>query len=596
MNRKLFGVVCLAGFVGVFAHASAANDPQAGETGRWGQNEMPDGIKISLVNDKTNFFLGENILLFYRIENTGSKPFNISVGGDYRGSSRADRFKVTAISATGKQVADPTPVTMNFGGIMPNSEIKLGDVWFENVYVLKYCRFEEPGTYTIHVFHDLGFGKKHDAEPREVFVNIELRAPTEEQARAILVTAENAKPYNGNTWGQKGEARLDYYDIRYPAFLPALIERARNGNQDALAGIASIRTLDATHALVNLLGQTNAAFAMQAATHLEVRLPHSTNEFQGPWGEINRQSFVKNAWDEKLGLPVRDFSLQLLKSTNRSDLLVASSLLKRIGTQHEVPSLLKALEFAVIQTNAEFLADIQYPPPIRVCDALLSTAMTINSNLNVSAGNIQTPGQALLFIAKHSGSERLLTKEDEATFAKLFNHPLAYVRMKALESLPNEIPASSTEIVTKCMTDPNVAVQNYAFAAAKRMQEPQHVEIALAALKSSDDQWLRWAAQDIAMKYGARYKCVMAWASRLRASGDTVDGAAGDAMDRLFRILIGSNAKHLSVSLDVPKNGPDAGALRNRWKEFLIANKDKIEAGYEFQPNELPVENLGLRF
>jgi len=375
-----------------------------------------------------------------------------------------------------------------------------------------------------------------------------------------------------------------------------LIERARNGNQDALAGIASIRTLDATRALVNLLGYTNTAFALQAATHLEVRLPHSTNEFQGPWGEINKQSFVGNAWDEKLGLPVRDFSLQLLKSTNRSDLLVASALLKRIGTQREAPSLLKALEFAVIQTNAEFLADIRYPPPIRVCDSLLGTAMTINSNLNVSAGNIQTPGQALLFIAKHGGSGRVLTKKDEATFAKFLNHPLAYVRMKALESLPNEITASLTEIVTKCMTDPNVAVQNYAFAAAKRMQEPQHVEIALAVLKSSGDQWLRWAAQDIAMKYGARYECAMAWASRLRASGGAVDGAAGDAMDRLFRILIGPNARNLSVSLDVPKNTPDAEKLWNRWEEFLTANKDKIEAGYEFQPNELPAANLGLRF
>ena len=181
---------------------------------------IPTGIKISLENDKTNYFLGENILLYYRIENTGSNGFKISVGGDYRGSTRADRFKVTATSAAGKPVADPTPDMKNFGGgLMPNSEIKPGSNWFENVHVIEYCRFDEPGTYTIHAFHDLGFGEKRAADPREVSMTINLQAPTEERARAILVEDETVKTYHGNTWGQKGEARVDYHCIRWPAFL-----------------------------------------------------------------------------------------------------------------------------------------------------------------------------------------------------------------------------------------------------------------------------------------------------------------------------------------------------------------------------------------
>src|ERR1035437_9989660 len=124
----------------------AADQPE--EHWMWGSKDLPAGIKITLESDRTNYFLGENILLYYHIENTGSNAFKISVGGDYRGSSRADRVKVTATAADGKPVTDPTPVVMNFGGLMPNSEIKPGSNWFESIHVIEYCRFDEPGNYT----------------------------------------------------------------------------------------------------------------------------------------------------------------------------------------------------------------------------------------------------------------------------------------------------------------------------------------------------------------------------------------------------------------------------------------------------------------
>ena len=218
----------------------------------------PAGLEVSLVADRTNHFLGENILLHYRIHNASTNSFKISVGGDYRGSTRADRFTVTAYSTDGKPVADPTPWMRNFGGgLMPGGEIKPGEDWFEKVWVIEYCRFDAPGTYTIHAFHDLGFGEKTASDPRETSCTIQLRAPSEAEAEAILVEAENAKPDDGSTWGKKGEARLDYRCIRWPRFLQPLQKRAQSGNDNALEGIASIRTADATRALVKLLEHTN---------------------------------------------------------------------------------------------------------------------------------------------------------------------------------------------------------------------------------------------------------------------------------------------------------------------------------------------------
>ena len=175
-----------------------------------GQHELPDGIRINLESDRTNYFLGENIVLYYHITNGASNAFKISVGGDYRGSTRPDRFKVRAVSADAKPVADPTPGMRNFGGgFMSGSEIRQGTNWYEHVHVIEYCRFDGPGIYDVHAFHDLGFGKKRAADSRDVSMTIRLQAPSEEQAEAILVADETAKPYYGSTWGQKGEVRLE---------------------------------------------------------------------------------------------------------------------------------------------------------------------------------------------------------------------------------------------------------------------------------------------------------------------------------------------------------------------------------------------------
>jgi len=94
---------------------------------------IPSGSKISLVLDRTEFFLGENILLHYGIENTGGPAFAVEVGGDYRGGTRANRFKITARSATGQLVGDPAPVQWNMGGLSPNTSLTNGAQWFEQV-------------------------------------------------------------------------------------------------------------------------------------------------------------------------------------------------------------------------------------------------------------------------------------------------------------------------------------------------------------------------------------------------------------------------------------------------------------------------------
>ncbi|MGD1083552.1 MAG: hypothetical protein ABSA47_02235 [Verrucomicrobiota bacterium] len=543
--------------------------------------KVPAGLEVSLVADKTNFFLGENILLHYRIHNASSNTFKISVGGDYRGSTRADRFTVTAVSADGIPVADPTPFMRNMGGgLMPNSEIKPGEDWFENVWVIAYCRFDGPGSYTVHSFHDLGFGEPMAADPRETSCTIRLRAPTEAEAESILVEAETAKPYNGSTWGKKGEARLDYHCIRWPTFLEPLERRAERENTDALEGIASIRTLDATRALVRLLEHTNIAFAAKAAQQLEVRLPHPESDFTGPWGKERRQVIIEGAWDDLLGQPVQDFCARLLMWKERSGFLTATSLLRLVGTTNQIPALKRALAYGVVQTNAEYLSDIHYPSPIRVCDALAVTILGLDAKIADKLDPDVSPENLVLYLSQHGGADKTFSDTDVRCFHKAMRSDLPYLRMKSLESLSTGIPAALEDDITRCLSDNNLGVQNYAFLAAQRMENPAHRDLALAVLKSADDEWLRQNAQQLADKYGSRYESAMAWCAHLVAPKDINDYTLHHALAELLHMTTGrySGGGGFYPSF----TDKDAKALRKRWEEFLTENRNQINAGKIF--------------
>src|SRR5207302_4235877 len=106
---------------------------------------VPAGLKLSLVLDKENYFLGENVLIHLCVENTSPEPFKIDLGGDYRGATRHTRFKVLATDEQGKAVPDPDPFPMEMGGLGYSKEIKQGDKHFESLQLPRYRRFAKAG-------------------------------------------------------------------------------------------------------------------------------------------------------------------------------------------------------------------------------------------------------------------------------------------------------------------------------------------------------------------------------------------------------------------------------------------------------------------
>ena len=138
------------------------------------------------------------------------------------------------------------------------------------VTVPRYRLFERPGRHRIRVMHDLGWAVDHggghrdwqmletpgEDDPRWVETTIEMFEPPAEEIDKILDVMKEG-PRRGDQSGlRRNAAWSDFETIRHPAYLPALVKRARaRGSHEPewLVGIRSIETPDATRALVDLL-------------------------------------------------------------------------------------------------------------------------------------------------------------------------------------------------------------------------------------------------------------------------------------------------------------------------------------------------------
>src|SRR4051794_34729244 len=89
----------------LFATAAGPGEPES-----WSENNStprPAGAEIALETDRTEYWIGENVLVHFVVKNTGAEPFAISTGGDYRGAPRHLRFQVTAVDEQGREAEDP---------------------------------------------------------------------------------------------------------------------------------------------------------------------------------------------------------------------------------------------------------------------------------------------------------------------------------------------------------------------------------------------------------------------------------------------------------------------------------------------------------
>lgn len=571
---------------------------------------VPDGARVTLVPRRADYFLGENIIADFRVENAGKTPFSISVGGDYRGGTRADRFKVSARDAQGNPVPDPNPTESNFGGLGGSISVAPGGNWTQTLALLPYLRFETPGEYQITAQHDLGWKASADHPLPVGRATIQLQMPTPEQAREIVAKMEALPKYDSVRMGQPNPNEWpDFSALRFPVYLPIIAPQIRAGDTRTLPSVGAMETPEATRLLIELL-DAKPEIARQAAGYLTARLPVNDADPMIPAALANeprlrafaerRRQRVERSWRPEFAAPTLDYARRALKSDDRDTLRLGAHLMMNLGKAPDYPLVIAALNRRLEQTISkprwQYVGDNHDDSEgwqlQDDCQELMRAARQIQlRHAATSAGGASAADISVEIWRMKTDPARLETAwaNRAATF---LHHRIPFVRQLALESLtpPYDLKARPVVIkpialapavraqLPKLLADSDISVRVAAVELAGASRDQSLAPDVLKNLAQTRNSWDVSPANRAAYELGASVRAAQIWANRLE-------------QPKMFRLAIDSLIE-LSTGRGLSSYGTrdaEQGAIfLPRWRQFLHRNSATLSAGQLFPRDKLP--------
>jgi hypothetical protein len=149
------------------------------------------GTKITLKARKAQYFLGENILLDYRIEYHGEDALEVDT---INGLGSPD-CTVVVLDADGKKAPASTRPFRSTG--QSGRWLRRGDFQCFTIPLSYYCRLEKPGIYRIRAAHNLLWSDRKVAigerDSRWAETTVEIIMPDDAQARKVVEQMLRAK-------------------------------------------------------------------------------------------------------------------------------------------------------------------------------------------------------------------------------------------------------------------------------------------------------------------------------------------------------------------------------------------------------------------
>lgn len=548
---------------------------------------VPPGASVTIETDKQEYFLGENVLLHFILENTSDKPFEVDFGGDYRGAMRALRFKVTAIDESGQLAEDPDPSAFSGGGFGGAGRLNPGEKFIQSLPLMRYRRILQPGRYTIRVTHDYGWKEGERKRPVGQ-ISLVFRMPTPDDAEAIVAATEKLPLSPNNTYGHRAQNYADFTALCQPIYLQPLLRRAKNGDLNALEGICWIATSDATKALIDLSTSDNSKLALEAAKTLTMRLPDpaldDTNRFGGfpPFTREARRQLVTNSWDARLAPAVRSLATNYLARSRADEINAGAVMIQAVGAAKEAPEVMAALDRSVepmVNPRRDPKDNIlDQPDPVRELLGAIHVLMKRGYSFNDEG--FSGEGAFLLYFDRFAGQppprpeswlENLNVFGDEGHFP---------VRVAALNSIPDPVPTGCMTYVKARLADRDLGVCRAACTVAGRSGNKAFLKPLLEIIETEHHEWLLREATDAARKLGANFDLLDAWADRLNE-----ESLWSLALQNLNTILERRPGSWLDqTGLNTSRGGRIT--LRRRWKSFLAKHADEIRRGNKFRADD----------
>ncbi len=540
-------------------------------------------VSVQLVFDKAAYYLGENVLAHYGITNTGTRDFIFGTGGDYQGAPRQLRYQVTAIDEKGNTVQDPYTNIICFGGLGGDFRLKPGDTFWASLPLLHYCDFSSPGTYTVQVYCDQGpfpYPAAHTRTSPMASGKLTLCMPTAEQAAAVVADMAALPKHIGGILGERRNPYADFSVLRYPIYLPSLLARMQNGDQRALDGIVSIRTPEATRALMNLYTHADRNIADRVLEELLPRLPVSKNSRPLFWAN-NLRGLSNWCWSEDMTPDMFIIGWRLLASSERQSLIDGAYVIEQLGKPSDLPHLLSLFDRVLIVMKDDSVEQRDYPRPATACSALMKAGEALIARGGVISATDST-AQGILLMCAIKRDPNFRPANWRSTMRILLTHPIPFVRATALANLALPLDPTFIDLVGKLIHDPNPATQEAALDVATRAPVDRFGADALQVLATTRDKWIVQSAFYTAERRGIpEVRVLEVCISRLDDPGMT-----GTLFEQIMAsVFISEHGCSMTDTI----SADEAHRLKVRWKLFLVENREALQDGKKFPIGVPPI-------
>jgi hypothetical protein len=547
---------------------------------------------VSVEVDKPEYFLGENVLLHWHIRNVGDEPFTFSIGGDGRtpDATRAIRFKIEVIDESGRSAPDPYPNPMNMGGPGGEGILEPSKDFSDDLQLMRYREITSPGTYTIKVYHDLGWEKIGSDEafrrqyqssdipsaPRVAPVattTVRFAMPNAEQAQ-IVVDMMLTLPKDANgSWGKRGQAFADFELLRYPIYLSIMQKMAEKGDRRGLNAIGAMAFPEATAALLELMNHHDAGIAGSACD----MLLHRT-----PWGRDappSRGSYMyERSWNDELKKSAMASAWKLLATSDRQSICRGARIVQLCGNKNDLATLIPVMDRVLDRFKDDAVEQRAYPRPTTASESIANACAALLRHNAEPPGEAATSGQAVAWLLALGTNEKFRPDGWRETARRLVDHEIPFVREFALLNLPLPLDAATVPLVARAIEDKFEPVQVAACTLAGKAKVKEFGLPLTRVLERSDNDWVMRAA------FGAAADCAVDNDERMEICIHRMRNRNHDWNMVMLALLIDASIEnHHGSSWETIDDWTGIlPGIRASWIKFIDVHRSQLRAGKRF--------------
>ena len=592
------GLVALTSPLQAYRIEAGAQQPPASKPAALAAGDPRRGAAVTVELGKTQYYLGENVLLKWRIRNAGDQSFKVSMGGDGRTpwAKRAIRFKVESLDEQGRKMDDPYPNPMNMGGPGNSPTLEPGQDFRDNLQLMRYREFPGAGKYTIKVYHDLGWEKDsvtrtgertdHSAIPPGgrlapvATTTVRLVMPDRRQARQV-VDAMLALPADaGRTWGKWGKPFADFELLRYPVYLPIMKELAHKGDARGLDAIGAMAFPEATAALLELMNHKNPAIAAKAGDLLLWRMPYVHHA-----APSRRDYLSERSWTDELKKAALVPAWKLLDGNGREGIIRGARLVQSLGGKDDLPALIKVMDRVLAAFKDDPTEQAAYLRPATASRAVVDAAGQLIGRGARPSMSAATPGQAVAFLIGLRLQNDFRPEGWRELATGLIDHKIPFLRYVALQTMPLPLDDAAIAAVARAIKDEFAPVQGAACDLAEKAKSPVFGQPLLDVLKTTDNHWV------LRSDFLAAAECGIDNDLRLEVCVGRMGRHTNDMNMLLLSLLIDGSIEHEGGrgSQSIKDWTSILPGIQKAWMDFIAANRQALRAGKRFRIAQPPV-------